>query len=202
MAITHALALREFYGSGYNPLTCLKLEVVPVAFANGVAEGKAARAVAARHEQWARRLPKTSAELWGWIGAQDDTTILSLLTFCVARTVNAVEAPWSREPKRIAHADALATLVGLDMAAYWTPTVDTYLGRVTKARILEAVAEGVSERDAESLSGLKKPDMADHAERLLEGKGWLPVVLRMAKVSESEAEPVNSETADVAHAAE
>ena len=50
---------------------------------------------------------------------------------------------YNRRPQALAHADVLAKVVGLDMAAAgWTPTVDTYLGRVTKARILQAVAGG------------------------------------------------------------
>ena len=64
------------------------------------------------------------------------------------------------------------------MAAYWTPTVESYLGRVTKARIGEAVAAAVSVEAAERIGGLKKPDMAREAEGLLAGKGWLPALLK------------------------
>ena len=78
----------------------------------------------------------------------------------------------------MAHADQLAQAISLDMAAWWEPTGERYLARVPKARILEAVREGVSEREAESLAGLKKDAMTLHAERLLVGKGWLPEVLR------------------------
>ncbi len=38
------------------------------------------------------------------------------------------------------------------MTGYWRPTVRSYLGRVTKARILEAVREGVGEEAAERMS--------------------------------------------------
>ena len=63
-------------------------------------------------------------------------------------------------------------------AAGWTPKEDTFLGRVTKARILQAVAEVKGERAAESIAHLKKPDMAARAAVLLEGSGWLPEPLR------------------------
>jgi len=114
-AITHALALREFYGAEFNPDTCLKIESAPVTFGNGVDDGKAARAVADRHEQWARRLPRNSDDLWSWITDQHGDTVLSLLAFCVARTVHAVRTPWSHEPKRLAHADDLASRLALDI---------------------------------------------------------------------------------------
>ena len=178
MSVVHALALRTFYGAGYNPSTCLKIEVSPVEFVGIVGNGPAMRQIATRHEEWARILPKGSGALWDWMVGQEADTLLRLLAYCASRTVYAVKAQWNGDPKRLAHADALAAEVGLDMAEYWIPTVETYLGRVTKARILEAVREGVSERDAEAIAGLKKPEMASHAERLLSGRRWLPVVMR------------------------
>ncbi|WP_446913906.1 hypothetical protein, partial [Klebsiella pneumoniae] len=58
--------------------------------------------------------------------------------------------------RRMAQADRLARAVGLDMAeAGWTPTADNYLGRVTKARILEAVREAKGEQAAQLIDHLK-----------------------------------------------
>ena len=79
-----------------------------------------------------------------------------------------------------AHADQLATAVGLDMAAFWQPTAEAYLSRVTKAQILDAVRETKGEAEANRMATMKKPDMAARAERLLVDSGWLPVVLRGA----------------------
>ena len=86
-----------------------------------------------------------------------------------------------RRPQRLDQADRLARAVGLDMvAAGWRPTVDNYLGRVTKPRILEAVREAKGEPSAQLIDHLKKGDMAQEAERLLDGTGWLPEPLRLA----------------------
>lgn len=68
-------------------------------------------------------------------------------------------------------------------AAGWTPTVDTYLGRVPKARILEAVREAKGDSAAQLIDHLKKADMAAEAERLLAGSGWLPEPLRATELS-------------------
>jgi ParB family chromosome partitioning protein len=57
--------------------------------------------------------------------------------------------------------------------------VATYLGRVTKARILEAVREAKGEQAAQLIEDLTTADMAREAERLLDGTGWLPEPLRM-----------------------
>ena len=62
--------------------------------------------------------------------------------------------------------------------AGWRPTVDNYLGRVTKRRILEAVREAKGERSAQLIDHLKKARMAKEAERLLDDTGWLPEPLR------------------------
>ena len=70
--------------------------------------------------------------------------------------------------------------------AGWTPTADSYLGRVTKARILEAVREAKGRAEADRIAGLKKPDMIAAAEELLAGTGWLPEVLRTPELAADE----------------
>mgnify|MGYP006388599431 CR=1 FL=1 len=67
-------------------------------------------------------------------------------------------------------------------AAGWRPTVESYLGRVPKARILDAVREAKGEASAQLIDHLKKPEMAKEAERLLDGSGWLPEPLRRTDV--------------------
>src|SRR3546814_14311819 len=71
----------------------------------------------------------------------------------------------------------------------WRPTVDNYLGRVTKPRILEAVREAKGEQAAQLIDHLKKGDMAKEAERLLAETGWLPEPLRLI----DDAEPRTTE---------
>jgi ParB family chromosome partitioning protein len=98
--------------------------------------------------------------------------------------------------RRLAQADRLAKAVGLDMMeAGWRPTVDNYLGRVTKPRILEAVREAKGEQSAQLIDHLKKADMAKEAERLLDGTGWLPEPLRLAA-----SEPAPDAQTDAAEA--
>jgi ParB family chromosome partitioning protein len=72
------------------------------------------------------------------------------------------------------------------MTRYWQLTAATYFSRVSKERILEAVREGVSEQAACEIASLKKQTMAEAAERLLAGKGWLPHPLRTCTPSAGE----------------
>ena len=97
--------------------------------------------------------------------------------------------------RRLAQADRLAQAVRLDMVeAGWRPTVENYLGRVTKPRILEAVREAKGENSAQLIGHLKKAEMAKEAERLLEGTVWLPEPLRTPECAVDS--PSGGETAD------
>ena len=49
---------------------------------------------------------------------------------------------------------------------------------MTKARILGAVREAKGDRSAEQIAHLKKGEMAEQAQELLAGSGWLPEALR------------------------
>ena len=179
-AVVHSLALFAFYPP-YDRASCLEIKGVTAyldGHAPGIDDTRAGRSIAERHEQWAVRLPKAADDLWTFVQELGTTDLLDLLAHCASLTVNAVRAPFDRKPGAWAHADRLAQAVDLDMTGYWTATVASYLGRVTKARIGEAVREAVSDETAERISGMKKPDMASEAEALLTGKGWLPSLLR------------------------
>jgi len=179
-AVVHALALFAFYPAYERP-TCLEIKGVSAyldGHAPGIDDTRAGRSVAERHAAWASRMPKAADDLWLFVQNLAATDLLDLLAHCASLTINAVRAPFDRRPGAWAHADRLAEALDLDMTGYWSPTVASYLGRVTKGRIAEAVREAVSDEAAERIGGLKKPDMASAAEALLAGKAWLPSLLR------------------------
>lgn len=135
-------------------------------------------------------MPKSENNLWAALTALDVGAQASLFAHCASFAVNAVYEPANRYSQgrvsaqgvrtRLDQADVLAREVALDMVqAGWRPTVDNYLGRVTKPRILEAVREAKGESSAQLIDHLKKADMAKEAERLLDGAGWLPEPLRL-----------------------
>ncbi len=76
-----------------------------------------------------------------------------------------------RRTGRDAAAAELHGALGLDMVAHWTATADGYFAKLTKAQILAAVREEVSEDAARRLEGLKKTEMAKAAEAMLAGRG-------------------------------
>jgi len=181
IAALHAMCLKFFYR--YAVDSCLDLDLRSVSVGDrgpyGLGDTELVRALDQRHQRWAAALPKEPQDLWDTLTGFDLDSRQALFAHCVALSVNAVFDPYNRRPRALAHADGLAEALDLDMAAAgWRPTVDTYLGRVTKARILAAVREARGADAARRLEGMKKDDMARTAEGLLAGSGWLPEPLR------------------------
>jgi ParB family chromosome partitioning protein len=180
LAALHALCLKVFYR--YAADSCLELDLKSVSFgaqAPGLNDTALATAFDLRHQAWADNLPKEPADLWDALTAFDADSRQALFGHCVSLSMNAMFESYNRRPRALDHADRLAEALDLDMvAAGWAPTVENYLGRVTKARILGAVREAKGERPAQLIDHLKKGDMAEKAETLLAGSGWLPEPLR------------------------
>jgi ParB family transcriptional regulator, chromosome partitioning protein len=127
---------------------------------------------------------------------------MALSAHCVTLTVNAVRLPWERRPRAQATANKLAEAVSLEMTGYWRLTVRNYLGRITKARILDAVRHAVSDEAADRMAGMKKQGMAEAAEQLLAGTGWLPALLRTGRAAQGSAESLQADAVTEAKDAE
>ncbi|MDT3377360.1 ParB/RepB/Spo0J family partition protein [Labrys neptuniae] len=172
---------------------CLEAHVRHVFFpaqADDLSDSPSAKAVAERHQAWMQETPDDDEALWGWLAGLDEASRMALLAHCISYGVNALQEkpnPYGGSgvsehglKLRLAQADRLARATTLDMAeAGWRPTSGNYLGRVTKARILQAVAEGKGQPAADRIAHLKKGEMASEAETLLAGTGWLPEPLRL-----------------------
>jgi ParB family chromosome partitioning protein len=193
-------------GSGH----CLEASVRHVFFnvqPPGLKESPPAVSLQQMRDGWSQDLPADDQALWDWLAALNGASRLALLAHCVAYGVNAVQEKidryggWGASPhglsERMRQADRLAKAVDLDLVeAGWRPTVEAYLGRVTKPRILEAVREGAGAGKAELIAHLKKAEMAIEAERLLADTGWLPEVLRTQGVEDSSDAAVDGPAVD------
>ncbi len=175
-AVVHAMALDVFYRGAFHDssvrlsATCASLHRVEDSAAFGVLE----RA----REIWGDKLPGSPDALWTWCLEQHRDTLLDLMAFCAARTVNAVQLKGDKpDCKRLQHAERLAAALKLDMTKWFTPTKENYFGRITKTGILAALAE-VKGSTAPAWEKAKKSDLAAIAEREIAASGWLPAVLR------------------------
>ena len=178
--LLHALATDAFY-QRYGE-TVASFHAYPPALASAcpsIADSPARQTMAAAEDVWRARLPQEHGALWGWLQDQDATALLGLLAVCVARTVNAGSRTWTTPEGSRCVAAQVATAAGLDMRHCWTATKDSYLSRVPKALILDAVREGAGASVAGRIAHAKKEVMVADAEQVLDGKGWLPAMLRV-----------------------
>lgn len=186
IAVTHGLAAQTFYrGADAHCLDIRPNSAHLASHADGIEDTAPAKAFADRHAGWAADMPRDVADLWDFIARLDHASVMALFAHCASQTVNTVKLPWERKPRVLETADKLARAVALDMAAHWTPTVRTYLGRVTKALILDAVREAVGDEAADRIASMKKQPMAEAAEQLLAGSGWLPPLMRTQPLADA-----------------
>jgi ParB family transcriptional regulator, chromosome partitioning protein len=203
VAVTHALAAQIFYrGADAHVLDIRPVSTMLASHADGIEDTKAGKAWADCHARWAAQMPRDVAGLWTFVRELEHDSRMALFAHCVALTVNAVKLPMDRRPRAMVTADRLAEAVSLDMTAHWVPTARTYLGRVTKPRILDAVREAVGIEAADRMAGMKKQDMAEAAEQLLAATGWLPALMRTPEPTwMMKQQPEARETGDAEDAA-
>jgi ParB family transcriptional regulator, chromosome partitioning protein len=176
IALAHRLVLETFYSDSAWKRAALQIDVHTAALEchGGDLEAcPAATTLAAHRKSLKDRLPEDPQALLPWLTQQSGSDLLAILAYCVAVTLDGVESREGPSPL-----DPLAQVAQLDMRRYWSVNAQSYLGSVSKARILEVVREAVSPEVASALSDLKKAALVKAAEERLAGKGWLPASLR------------------------
>ena len=142
-------------------------------------ESKAVAEMQRMHTEWLEKIPATEEALWNWCLLQDQEALLRLLAYCAARSIDAVQRkPDRADCPRLAHANALASALSLDMKAWFSPTAANYFGRVARTEIISALADAKGMPAKRSWDKLKKSELAALAEREIAGTGWLPQTLK------------------------
>lgn len=174
--LVERLALPVFY-NGRNAESVLQITPRVVSL-HSVEGSPAFAAIEAAHAHWRTRLPAESETLLTWCFMQNVATLQGLLTFCIAQTVNAVLLKGERSTSpRMEQARALAALLNLDMAAWFTPTAGNYFGRASKATIIGNLEE-IKGAVAPAWNAMKKTELASLAEREAARVRWIPPMLR------------------------
>nr|WP_294563260.1 ParB/RepB/Spo0J family partition protein [uncultured Rhodopila sp.] len=182
--VVHSLLLCRSHGgyrtvakiSGYEPNLQQACRTID--------DTEAVRMVSEMHDRRGDAEPGDHADLLPWLLSLDNGEVLTVLAPLVASTVDAGCEDWSQGADR-SLAAGVAAAARLDMTEWWTPTVETYFGRVTKAQIGLAVTEaGAGPFNTEG----KKAEVAAAAARLVAGTGWLPAMLRSPPEGNGNAE--------------
>ena len=97
---------------------------------------------------------------------------MALLAVLVGTTLNATQHNGSADETRMRTADRYAEAAGLDLAALWTPGVETF-GRIRKGGLLAILRDQCGDAAADNCAKMKGEDLARSiGERL--PHGWLP----------------------------
>lgn len=100
--------------------------------ASGYADSRAAAVLSQAESDWGDRMPGRPEALFAWLLSQPQDTVLDLLGYCTARSIDAIGARSLPQPDM---SDALA--LGVDMADWWRPTPQHDLQHVSKRAMLD-----------------------------------------------------------------
>ncbi|VFR81101.1 putative plasmid stabilization protein [plant metagenome] len=118
---------------------------------------------------------KSPEEVLEILLAKPQDELLQLLALLLAQTVTSKDGNSGLQTYQLHH---LTSVMGFDIADWWTPTRASYLDAVSKDQIVKVVTEAVDAESAAPLAKMKKGDAAAQAETLLAGRRWLPEPLR------------------------
>lgn len=186
VALVHKLALEYLYtGSGFDRLSVAQISAREVTYdlarsAPDLEQTRHASGLRSYVESWRALLPKNPNLLFGWLLEQAQDRLLNLLALCTSLSINGVAR--DEGPNAV---NAIAGALHLNLSAYWQPTRTSYLNHVSKDRIVTVVSDAVSREEAARLAKMKKGEAAQAAEKLLEGKNWLPEFMASAQVAEA-----------------
>jgi len=142
----------------------------------------ARKALEVRAAKWLQAIPKKADELVPWLDKLPLEQRHELLAFLVALSL----------PVAQHRGKELAARFGVDMATWWQPTAETYIGLVPKSLLAEAVADVAGKPAGEALLAKKKDAAMAETAKQLAGTGWLPKPLRGDGYGQTKAAPTGA----------
>ncbi|WP_240631493.1 ParB/RepB/Spo0J family partition protein [Alcaligenes aquatilis] len=180
LAVLVAQLARRHFGAGYYSHGGFGLGIStscePLASnAPDFTESRAGQELARIEQHWGDVItPGSDGGELAWALSQDTETLLELLAYLVATTVQGIQHQESSKANAL---DQLAGLLNIQMPEWWSATGETYLNHVSKDRLVEVVSEGASPEQAAPLVRMKKKEAIDTAEKALAGTNWLPSIM-------------------------
>lgn len=198
-AVVHAMLASLFHPYDSTDETCLEVKLTSERLEASIKNPAACKGIVAMddlRENYGHTIPGNPHELWEWCLEQPTATLLDLLAYAVAKSVNALQLPHYERRKQRAHADRLAQALKIDMTQWFEPTAEKYFGRISKIGIERALTEAKGADFAAGVSGMKKADAAAYAERQIAGTGWLPALLKIAPTADRTSEQGDDDQLD------
>lgn len=136
-------------------------------------EGTAFMALMAEHFRLAALLPDEWERDMTTFLSLSQEVLLSLLSFCTARSLNGVQTRECGHTSR-SPLDSLESSIGFHMRDWWQPTKANFFGHLKKPQIIAALNEAGLSGAARDAEKMKKGDAAEHAEFHMKDNRWVP----------------------------
>lgn len=182
VAVVHAMLLRVAYPY-HSEQSALQLSLTHERLEPSMKDAESCKGLTAFNDladNYGHHLPGNPADLFDWLMEQPQDTVLSLLAFGAAHSVNAVEKKFTERKKGIEQANQLGHALKVHMQDWFETTGDSYFRHVNRTTIELAVAEAKgSEAELSVRAAAKKSEAVTIADRVVAGSGWLPSPVRL-----------------------
>ncbi|WP_426289833.1 ParB/RepB/Spo0J family partition protein (plasmid) [Ensifer adhaerens] len=182
VAVVHAMLLRVAYPY-HSEQSALQLSLTHERLEASIKDAESCKGLIAFNDladNYGHHLPGNPADLFDWLLEQPQDTVLSLLAFGAAHTVNAVEKKFTDRRNGIEQANQLGRALKVHMPDWFETTGDSYFRHVNRTTIELAVAEAKGgEAELSVRAAAKKSEAVTIADRLVAGSGWLPAPVRI-----------------------
>lgn len=172
LALLAANSVSEFHGHGRLRVRFEGQGDRVESLARGFEQTKAASALREVDVAWEARIPE-DGDAFAWFLEQPEAVSIEAIVWATARAFTVISGRTAAEDV----AD-IEKALSFNLTDYFKPTVENYLGQVSKAQIIGDVAEALGTQAAAPLEGMKKGEMAAAAEAKLAGVAWVPQVIR------------------------
>lgn len=182
VAVVHAMLLRVAYPY-HSEQSALQLSLTHERLEASIKDAESCKGLIAFNDladNYGHHLPGNPADLFDWLLEQPQDTVLSLLAFGAAHSVNAVEKKFTDRKRGIEQANQLGRALKVHMPDWFETTGDSYFRHVNRTTIELAVAEAKGgEAELSVRAAAKKSEAVTIADRLVAGSGWLPAPVRV-----------------------
>ena len=182
VAVVHAMLLRVAYPY-HSEQSALQLSLTHERLEASIKDAESCKGLIAFNDladNYGHHLPGNPADLFDWLLEQPQDTVLSLLAFGAAHTVNAVEKKFTDRKRAIEQANQLGRALKVHMPDWFETTGDSYFRHVNRTTIELAVAEAKGgEAELSVRAAAKKSEAVTIADRLITGSDWLPAPVRI-----------------------
>ncbi|WP_200780778.1 ParB/RepB/Spo0J family partition protein [Klebsiella oxytoca] len=136
--------------------------------------GAAFQTIQAEKERLAALLPKGWRKDMASFFTLNDETLMALMTFCTACSIDGVQKKDEFGRKHQSPLDGVEAVIQFDLRDWWQPTADNLFSHMKQPHIIEALTQAGLTGAALDAAKMKKKDAAQHAEFFLSKTRWVP----------------------------